>query len=161
MKTSNYRLYLNGEPALTAYISGGRNNPQIAAVVRVYSVEDGSLVEISAEGLPKGEILGFHIHDGESCEEFCTEPFPRTGSHYQKCPRNVPNCQKHPYHAGDLPSIFTNDGDAYMAFYTNRFLPEDVDGKTAVIHSGSDDFMTDPSGNSGEKIACGKLVTCI
>ena len=37
-------------------------------------------------------------------------------------------------------------------------FPEDVIGKTVVIHDRPDDFHTQPSGDSGEKIACGKIV---
>ena len=45
-----------------------------------------------------------------------------------------------------------------MAVYTDRFYPEDVIGKTVVIHEKPDDFRTQPSGDSGEKIACGKIM---
>ena len=45
-----------------------------------------------------------------------------------------------------------------MMVYTTRFFPEEVVGKTVVIHDMPDDFRTQPSGNSGEKIACGQIV---
>ena len=45
-----------------------------------------------------------------------------------------------------------------MMVYTTRFFPEKVVGKTVVIHDMPDDFRTQPSGNSGEKIACGQIV---
>ena len=41
------------------------------------------------------------------------------------------------------------------SFYTDRFEPEDIIGHTVVIHSQADDFRSQPSGDSGEKIACG------
>ena len=44
-----------------------------------------------------------------------------------------------------------------MMVYTDRFYPEDVIGKTVIIHSEPDDFRTQPSGDSGEKIACGRI----
>ena len=45
-----------------------------------------------------------------------------------------------------------------MAVYTGRFYPEDVIGRTVIIHEKSDDFHTQPSGDAGEMIACGKIV---
>ena len=57
-----------------------------------------------------------------------------------------------------MPVLFGNNGFAWMLFLTNRFMPEDIIGRTVVIHSLPDDFHTQPSGNSGEKIACGEIV---
>ena len=44
-----------------------------------------------------------------------------------------------------------------MAVYSGRFHPEDVIGRTLVIHLYPDDFQTQPSGDSGMKIACGVI----
>ena len=50
-------------------------------------------------------------------------------------------------------------GLAWSAFYTDRFYPEEVIGRTVVIHGMADDFRTQSSGNSGSKIACGEIVS--
>ena len=63
----------------------------------------------------------------------------------------------HPYHAGDLPPLFSANGLGFSAFLTNRFVAEEIKGKTIIIHSNPDDFTTQPSGNSGIKIACGVI----
>lgn len=44
-----------------------------------------------------------------------------------------------------------------MMFFTGRFFPEDVAGRTVVIHEMPDDFRSQPSGDSGARIACGKI----
>ena len=44
-----------------------------------------------------------------------------------------------------------------MMYFTDRFTLPDVIGKTIIIHSNPDDFTTQPSGNSGAKIACGAI----
>lgn len=54
-----------------------------------------------------------------------------------------------------MPPLFENNGYAYLSFLTNRFHIKDIIGKTVIIHDMPDDFRTDPSGNSGNKIACG------
>lgn len=79
------------------------------------------------------------------------QPFPNTGNHYN--PGNVP----HPEHAGDLLPLLSNNGYAWMSFYTARVNVEDIIGRSVVIHSMRDDFTTQPSGNSGDKIGCGMI----
>ena len=77
--------------------------------------------------------------------------FPNTGSHYN------PDHQDHPLHTGDLPPLLSGDGTTCLAVVTDRFRIKDVIGRTVVIHSGSDNFRTQPAGNTGNKIACGVI----
>lgn len=79
------------------------------------------------------------------------QAFPNTGNHYN--PENVP----HPEHAGDLPPLLSNSGYAWMSFYTSRLSAEDIIGRSLVIHNMADDFTSQPSGNSGDKIGCGVI----
>lgn len=59
--------------------------------------------------------------------------------------------------AGDMSVLFGNNGYAFSVFLTNRFRLSDVIGKTVIIHKDPDDYITQPSGNAGEKIACGVI----
>ena len=43
------------------------------------------------------------------------------------------------------------------AFYTERFLPQELPGKTVIIHSMPDDYRSQPAGDAGERIACGMI----
>ena len=96
-------------------------------------------------------IFGFHIHEGTRCSGTSVDHFADAGSHY-----NPSNCP-HPMHAGDLPPLFVNNGRAWVATITPQFTVSDVIGHTVIVHSDPDDFHTRPSGNSGEKIACGMI----
>ena len=98
-----------------------------------------------------GNFYGFHIHEGGSCTGDATDPFKDAGGHYN------PTNQEHPFHAGDMPVIMGNQGAAWFQFYTNRFYPEEIVGKTVVVHDMPDDFRSQPSGDSGVKIACGRI----
>ena len=88
-----------------------------------------------------------HIHENGDC----TSPFDKTGNHYN--PENT----SHPNHSGDLPPLLSNKGYAWIAFWDNRFTISEIKGKSIVIHSMSDDFRSQPSGDSGEKIGCGVI----
>lgn len=147
----------NYKPNSAADISGGENYPGIRGRVIFRQQKNGVLVTADIYGLPTGEtgcdsgVFGFHIHEGEDCGSNGQEPFSNTKGHY-----NPGDCP-HPYHAGDLPPLFENDGYAYMSVLTNRFTATEIIGRTVVIHLQPDDFHTQPSGNSGEKIACGVI----
>ncbi len=141
-------------PEAYAEIKGGRDYPEIKGVIYFFGVHDGTVVTAKISGLPdngNGNFYGFHIHEGTSCSDNQGEPFERTGNHYN--PRN----QMHPLHAGDLPVLMGNNGMAWCEVYTNRFYPEDIIGRTVVIHDMADDFRSQPSGDSGKKIACGEI----
>lgn len=56
-----------------------------------------------------------------------------------------------------MPPLFSVNGNAFLCFMTNRFKIKEVLGKSVIIHSKPDDFTTQPSGNAGEKIACGMI----
>lgn len=144
------------EPEAYANIKGSSKYASLKGTVLFYPFWMGTLVFIYATGLPYADacsdnICAFHIHDGSSCTGTNEEPFANAGTHYN--PMNCP----HPAHAGDLPPLFSNHGAAMQMFYTERFTPQDIIGKTAIIHLNPDDFTTQPSGSAGEMIACGEI----
>lgn len=137
-------------PGATACIHGGEACPNLHGRVQFIPHRDGTLVVAEISGLPDSDagFFAFHIHEGDSC---CGAGFPKTGSHYNPCDR------EHPEHAGDLPPLLACRGNAFLAVVTGRFSVKDVIGRTVVIHSQPDDFKTQPSGNAGTKIACGRI----
>lgn len=142
-----------GQPSALARINGEAGNGP-TGVVFFYPRKNGTLVVADISRLPHNDaacssrIFGFHIHEGKSC---CGSGFSQTKGHL-----NLENCE-HPYHMGDLPPLFECGGQAFMAVLTDRFRISDIIGHTVVIHDHPDDFTTQPSGNSGTKIACGVI----
>jgi len=145
-----------------AYIFGSSLYPSIVGTVIFKDVPLGSEVHVSINGLPDyqpgtGEKPpigphGFHIHNKGSCKGGNQDqPFMKAGGHY-----NIAN-QLHGNHAGDLPVIFSNNGYCRMAFFTNKFKVKDIIDKSVIIHENPDDYRTQPSGNSGKRIACGVI----
>lgn len=144
-------------PFAAAEIRGDRLHKDLIGTVSFYPVDDGTLVVCAVEGLPfksglcGGGVFGFHIHSGERCVGSEDDPFAAAGDHYN------PNDCEHPFHAGDLPPLFSNHGFAWQAVFTDRFKVQDIIGKTVIVHSMPDDFRTQPAGDSGSKIACGVI----
>ena len=148
---------LRSRPQAAASIAGSENYPDISGTVRFYQTNKGVIVWAEINGLPRSEvpcqkrIFGFHIHKGTDCAGNMDDPFMDAMSHYD------PSGCEHPYHAGDLPPLFGNDGFALSLFLTDRFSINEIIGRTVIIHDHPDDFTTQPSGNSGTKIACGVI----
>ena len=146
---------LRGRPQAAASIAGSEGYPGLSGTVRFYRTNEGVIVWAEINGLPHSDlpcqerIFGFHIHKGTSCAGNMDDPFADAMSHY-----NPGGCD-HPYHAGDLPPLFGSNGSALSLFLTDRFSIDEIVGKTVIIHDHPDDFTTQPSGNSGTKIACG------
>lgn len=147
-------LLSHTSPSAIAWIHGNASQPQLAGSVKFYQTSYGGvLIEAEIFGLPNihmtgsSNFYGMHIHEHGDC----TMPFTQTGNHYN--PGNMP----HPQHAGDLPPLLGNQGYAFQVFYDKRFFVDDILGRSVVIHSMADDFNSQPSGNSGDKIGCGVI----
>ncbi|MDD2959529.1 MAG: superoxide dismutase family protein [Lachnospiraceae bacterium] len=142
-------------PFAFAKISGSSAFPNLSGNAIFYRnpKSPGVLVKVEVTGLPdtnspiRSNFYGMHIHEFGDC----TLPFDKTGNHYN--PRRL----NHPYHAGDMPPLLGNNGYAFSLFYTNRFSPRDILHKSLILHLKPDDFVTQPSGNSGDKIGCGVI----
>lgn len=139
-----------GQPDAVASVEGGPEVPELSGEVSFYQRGGSVLVVAAIANLPRNEtgFFGFHIHEGNHCRG---KNFADTGSHYN------PSGAPHPGHAGDLPPLLSCGGRAYLAVCTDRFRVEDLIGRTVVIHSGADDFHSQPAGNAGNKIACGVI----
>lgn len=143
--------------AAVAKIYGGNSYPNLNGVASFTQMRKGVLVTVKVNNLPKNGvcndgIFAIHIHEGENCTGDANDQFSNAKTHY-----NPLNCL-HPYHAGDLPPLIGNDGFAYMSVLTDRFAVNEIIDKVIVIHENKDDFTTQPSGNSGTKIGCGRIV---
>ena len=141
---------LSRNPQAVARIHG--EHDQIHGVVRFHQMPTGVLVTAHVTGLPHPSgFLGFHIHSGSQCTGTAEDPFANTLAHYN------PGQSTHPNHAGDLPPLFGNHGFAFQVFFTDRFTVQEILHKTVVIHSGPDDFTSQPAGNVGKRLPVGRL----
>lgn len=125
--------------------------------------EDGVIVQVTLReftAAAEGEH-GVHIHTVGAC----TPDFQAAGGHFNPTGAMHGLENSDGPHAGDLPNIEVDgDGNAiYEATATMVTLGDgegslfDEDGSALVIHAGPDDMVTDPSGDSGDRIACGVI----
>lgn len=149
-----FKALMDGKPYAMAQIAGNGGFPALGGVVYFYDTPTGGvLVYAEVGGLPdymnraESSFFGMHIHEYGDC----SKPFDKTGMHFN--PQNL----EHPNHAGDLPPLMSNRGYAWMTFYDERLILDDIVGKSVVIHGMRDDFNSQPSGDSGEKIGCGVI----
>lgn len=118
-------------------------------------VKNGLRISIETTGLPEG-MHGAHIHTTGKCEG---PGFASAGGHWN--PLNTQHGTLNPAgpHEGDLPNlVIGKTGRGVLAINVPMATMDgllDADGSAIVIHAGVDDMKTDPSGNSGGRIACG------
>ena len=117
----------------------------------------GVSLAISANGLPHG-LHGVHVHAVGRCDG---PGFESAGAHWNPAAKKHGLQNPQGAHAGDLPNITASSGgiarDIVVLAAASLADLADADGSALVIHAQADDYLTDPSGNSGGRIACAVL----
>ncbi|MBI5489753.1 MAG: superoxide dismutase family protein [Deltaproteobacteria bacterium] len=140
----------------TAELAGPPGSP-IRGVITF--TERGGSVAVHAEvtGVPDAGEHGFHVHDVGDCS---AADFSSAGGHFN--PAAGPHAGPHdvPRHAGDLGNLTVGaDGTGTLDLTTGLLTvadgPDSVVGRSVILHAARDDMSTQPTGNSGARIACG------
>jgi Cu-Zn family superoxide dismutase len=127
---------------------------QSIGTVRAWQTAGGVSFHISASGLPHG-LHGIHVHAVGRCE---APDFATAGPHWNPAGKHHGLNNPAGPHAGDLPNVEVAANGVLGATVTLSGATMtsllDADGSALVLHAAPDDNMTDPSGNSGARIAC-------
>ena len=121
----------------------------------------GLMLAVSATGMPAG-MHGIHLHEKGLCEG---PKFESAGSHWNPQAKQHGRDNPAGSHLGDLVNLeVATDGSASTSFpipgammASGAMMLSDADGTALVVHAKPDDYKTDPSGNSGDRIACAVL----
>lgn len=141
------------------------SNGAVAGTVRAFDQPTGVLLRIEAAGLPPG-THGVHVHMVGRCDP---PAFTSAGGHWNPTSRKHGHNNPAGWHAGDLGNVgigadgrlvaglLVPNANLYAATAGAPNVVLDADGAALVIHAKPDDETTDPSGNSGDRIACAVL----
>lgn len=142
-------------PAAVARLEPTRGN---ATTGTLRFVQVGDMVRVSGEirGLKPGAEHGFHIHEKGDCS---SGDGMSAGGHFN------PGAQPHghfghgTHHSGDLPSLRADANGVAMVNFESRTFSvgsgsADIVGRGLIVHRDPDDYTTQPTGNSGPRLAC-------
>jgi superoxide dismutase, Cu-Zn family len=119
----------------------------------------GVTVDLNVKGLTPG-LHAVHVHAVGKCE---APAFTSAGGHFNPAQKKHGHKNPEGAHAGDLPNMLVaKDGTGRFESFTDGITLKsgatsvfDKDGSALVIHAGVDDYATDPTGNAGDRAACG------
>ncbi|MBE0550599.1 MAG: superoxide dismutase family protein [Rubrivivax sp.] len=147
---------MKGRMAVASLTPTQGNN--VRGLVMFHEMDGHLMVHARISGLkPNGEH-GFHVHETGSC---ASADGTSAGGHFN--PDGKPHGpQTAAHHAGDLPALKADaNGMADQKFMlmgpTLVAGPASVVGRAVVVHALPDDYTTQPTGNSGARIACGVI----
>lgn len=110
------------------------------------------------QGLKPDSEFGFHFHEKGDCS---APDATSAGAHFNPTNQQHGNPQAPPHHAGDMLNVKSDAQGVAEVSIDNPDVslqsgqPNDVLGKALVLHAKPDDYKTQPSGDSGDRIACG------
>lgn len=122
--------------------------------------KEGVTISLKGENLPPG-LHGYHIHE----KGFCEGPtFETAGGHFNPDDKQHGFDHENGPHAGDLPNLNvnadgkvknTNVNDRVTLKENERHSLQGENGTSLIIHAHPDDYISQPAGDAGERIACG------
>jgi len=143
-------------PSATADLKPTKGN-NASGTATFTQVGNGVRVVADVRGLNPGQEHGFHIHEAGDCSSgdgMSTKghfnPQSKPHAHYSTAER----------HAGDMPALRADaNGNAHLDTVLDVMTvnpgPTSIVGRGLIVHAGSDDYKTQPTGNAGARVACG------
>jgi Cu-Zn family superoxide dismutase len=137
----------------TATLQG--EDPGVTGTVTITEEAGGVRIVADVSGAKDGQH-GFHFHENGQCEH--TDHFKSAGGHFNPAGTEHACPPTDPRHAGDLGNIEVSGGKGHLELSSTTLSldgPNTVVGKALILHTGTDDCKTQPTGGSGDRLACG------
>ena len=111
-------------------------------------------------GLPGNSTHGFHVHETGDCS---APDATSAGGHFNPASTDHGRVGQGEHHAGDSDNITADaDGNATVQGWLEGATvgdgaATDIVGKAVIVHADEDDYATQPTGNAGDRLACGVI----
>lgn len=133
-----------------------KSGSKVTGLVTFTKAGDEAQVVADIQNLTPGKH-GFHIHEKGDCS---AADAASAGAHFNPTMKHHGGPTSPDRHAGDLGNIEADaSGKAHLDWKGKLSLTgkDSIIGKSVVVHEKEDDLKTDPSGNSGARVACGTI----
>jgi len=153
---------VHGAQSATATLESA-DDPKLSGTVTFTQLEDAVRMVVDVAGVSDAGPHGIHLHENGKCEHGpAGKHYSSAGGHFN--PTGVPHAcrESTTHHAGDFGNIeIQADGTGHLVVVTSMLSlggPNSPIGKAVILHTGGDDCKTQPTGNSGGRLACGLVV---
>lgn len=145
-----------------AALSGTTSDTTVSGTVKFDAQSDGKVKMTVDISVPKeaNKTVAMHIHENGACSDMGKA----AGGHWNPTNMQHGKWGEGSYHAGDIGNIqLDGNGKGTMTMETDQWAiggtdkNKDILGKSIILHSGPDDFKSQPSGNSGSRIGCATI----
>lgn len=130
---------------------------EVTGEVTFIGLEQGVRVVATIEGLTPGSH-GFHIHEYGDCS---APDASSAGGHYNPTNSIHAGPEDQPRHIGDLGNVNANKKGVatydYVDFVLKLEGDQSIIGKSVIVHENKDNFVSQPTGNAGPRLACGVI----
>lgn len=139
---------------------------EVVGTVAMKETASGVLLNIDLKGLEAGGSHAVHIHETGKCDP----DFTAAGGHFNPAGHNHGMMDEKGQHAGDMPNLHVAADGAIKQEILNTMITtnaedtadgrhsiHDVDGSAIIIHEGTDDYTSQPTGEAGGRMACAVL----
>lgn len=130
---------------------------EVTGTVTFVRTGEGVRVQAELEGLEEGKH-GFHIHEYGDCR---AEDGTSAGGHYNPTDQQHGSPTQEERHMGDMGNLLVDEDGTASLDYEDPVIElngtDSIIGRAVIVHSGEDDFTSQPTGDAGDRLGCGVI----